>query len=135
LGIDFEQGDGYVNQKEYLCKVLARFEMSDCKPRSTSSELKVESDGEEEPIDPRTYREVVGCLIYAMICTRPDICWIITKLSQYLSKPSKLRWVAVKHVMRYLKCTIDFGLCCSKCVDGLTLVGYSDADWAMGIIY
>ena len=132
LGIDFEQGDGYVkvNQKEYLCKVLARFGMSDCKPRSTPSERKVESDGEEEPIDPRTYREAVGCLIYAMICTRPDICWIITKLSQYLSKPSKSQWVAVKHVMRYLKCTIDFGLCYSKCVDGLTLLGYSDADWA-----
>ena len=132
LGIDFEQGDGFVkvNQKEYLHKVLERFGMSDCKPRSTPSELKVESNGNEEPVDPRIYREAIGCLIYAMICTRPDICWIVTKLSQYLSKPLKEHWVAVKHVLRYLKYTLDYELCYRKCSDGLTLIGYSDADWA-----
>ena len=131
LGVDFEQGDDYVkvSQKEYLCKVLERFGMSDCKPRSTPCESKIESNG-AEPADPKTYREAVGCLIYAMICTRPDICWIITKLSQYLSKPLKEHWVAVKHVLRYLKCTVDYELCYRKCADSLTLIGYSDASWA-----
>ena len=131
LGIDFEQGDGYVNvsQKEYLSKVLDRFGMSDCKPRYTPSEPKVDCSGGES-VNPKTYREAVGCLIYAMICTRPDICWIITKLSQYLSKPLKEHWVSVKHVLRYLKCTLDYELCYRKCADGLTLIGYSDADWA-----
>lgn len=73
LGVNFEQGIGFVkvNQKKYLCKVLERFGMSDCKPRSTPSELKVESNG-EKLVDSRTYREAVGCLISAMICTRPD---------------------------------------------------------------
>jgi len=131
LGIDFEQGDGIVkmNQRRYLCKVLERFEMSDCKPRSTPCEQKLE-DSDEGPADPRRYREAVGSLIYAMTCTRPDICWIITKLSQYLSKPLKVHWVAVKHVLRYLKGTLDYKLCYRKCDDGLTLIGYSDADWA-----
>ena len=131
LGVDFEQGDSFVkvNQTKYLCIVLERFGMSDCKPRSTPSELKVESNS-EKLVDSRTYREAVGCLIYAMICTRPDICWIITKLSQYLSKPLEAHWVAVKHVLRYLKCTLDYELCYRKCADGLTLIGYSDADWA-----
>ena len=54
----------------------------------------------------------------------------ITKLSQYLSKPLKEHWVAVKHVLRYLKCTIDHELCYRKCAKGLTLIAYSDADWA-----
>ena len=131
LGVDFEQGDSFVkvNQKEYICKVLERFGMSDCKPRSTPCELRVDNNG-VEPVDSKTYREAVGCLIYAMICTRPDICWIITKLSQYLSKPLKEHWVAVKHVLRYLKCTLDYELCYRKCADGLTVIGYSDADWA-----
>ena len=131
LGIHFEQGDCFVkvNQKEYINKVLERFGMSDCKPRSTPSELRIDSNG-EDLVDRRVYREAVGCLIYAMICTRPDICWIITKLTQYLSKPLKEHWVAVKHVLRYLKCTLDYELCYRKCVDGLTLIGYSDADWA-----
>ena len=65
-----------------------------------------------------------------MTCTRPDICWVITKLSQYLSKPLKEHWVAVKHVLQYLKCTVDHELCYRKCAKGLTLIAYSDADWA-----
>ena len=65
-----------------------------------------------------------------MTCTRPDICWIVTKLSQYLSKPHKEQWVAAKHVLQYLKGTLDYELCYRKCDDGLKLVGYGDADWA-----
>ena len=36
----------------------------------------------------------------------------------------------MKHVLRYLKGTLHYELCYWKCDDGLTLVGYSDADWA-----
>ena len=38
--------------------------------------------------------------------------------------------MSVKHVMKYLKCTLDYELCYRNCADGLTLIGYSDADWA-----
>ena len=60
LGIHFNQNDGYVkmNQKMYLTKLLVRFEMSDCKPRSTPSEQRVEWNGEDF-VDPRKYRELV----------------------------------------------------------------------------
>jgi len=134
LGIDFEQDVGSVkmNQKRYLRKILERFEMNDCKPRYTPCEQNLEFN-DEDPVDCRKYREVIGSLIYAMTCTRPDICWIVTKLSQYLSKPVKAHWVTVKHVLRYLKGTIDYELCYRKSEDGLNLVGYSDADWASSI--
>ncbi|XP_068674749.1 uncharacterized protein [Montipora foliosa] len=65
-----------------------------------------------------------------MTCTRPDICWVVTKLSQFLVAPMKGHWIALKPVLRYLKGTLDFELCYRKCDDGLTLIGYSDADWA-----
>ncbi|XP_068726268.1 uncharacterized protein [Montipora capricornis] len=65
-----------------------------------------------------------------MTCTRPDICWVVTKLSQFLVAPKKGNWIALKHVLRYLKGTLDFESCYRKCDDGLTLIGYSDADWA-----
>ena len=131
LGIDFKQGDGFVkmNQRRYLSKVLERFEMSSCKPRATPSEQKLEF-GSETPCDPRRYREAVGSLVYAMTCTRPDICWVVSRLSQFLSSPLQEHWTAVKHVLRYLKGTLHYELCYRKCDDGLTLVGYSDADWA-----
>ena len=52
-------------------KVL-RFEMHNCKPRSTPSEQKFECNT-EEPVNPTKYREDVGSLVYAMVCTRPDL--------------------------------------------------------------
>ena len=67
--------------------------------------------------------------MYAMVCTRPDISFIVSKLSQYCKAPTVQNWVAAKHVLRYIKGTIDYGLLFSKCKE-LKLVGYSDSDWA-----
>ena len=132
LGIHFEQGNGYVkmNQKRYLNKLLEKFGMLDCKPRCTPSEQKITCNENDELVDSRRYREIIGSLIYLMTCTRPDICWTVTKLSQYLSQPRQGHLTAAKHVMRYLKGTNDYELCYKKSEDGLSLIGYSDADWA-----
>ena len=67
-----------MNQKKYILKMLEKFGMSNCKPRATPSELKVKSNRYEEENNneienPKDYREIVGSLIYAMTCTRPDM--------------------------------------------------------------
>ncbi len=132
LGIDFNQNEGVVkmNQKRYILRILERFSMSDCKPRSTPCEQKLDYNSDSDPVDPKRYREAVGSLIYLMTCTRPDLSWIVSKLSQYLSDPYEQHWSTVKHVMRYLKGTIDLELCYKKSDEKLKLVAYSDADWA-----
>ncbi len=104
--------------------------MSDCKPRTTPCEQKLEYTNESEQIDPRRCREVVGSLIYLMTCTRPDISWVVSKLSQKLSCPRMGDLVTAKHVLRYLKGTIEYELCFRKGNNELNLVAYSDADWA-----
>lgn len=77
-----------MSQEWYVTKIRERFDMTNCKPRTTPCELKCDlTENDSDLIDPRTYREVVGSLIYLMICTRPDISYIIGKLSQHLSKP------------------------------------------------
>ena len=131
LGIDFTQEKNCVrmNQRRYIEKMLEKFQMTDCKPRSTPSEQKFE-EGESDFVDSHKYREIVGSLIYVMIGTRPDICWTVTKLSQHLSNPTQGHLIAAKHVLRYLKGTIDYELCYKKSVKGLKVTGYSDADWA-----
>ena len=113
-------------------KILERFNMSDCKPRATPTEQKFDwsNSDDSDPVDEKKYREAVGSLIYLMMCTRPDISWIVTKLSQHLSNPRECHWVAVKHVLRYLKGTIEYELVYKKSTDNLALIGYSDADWA-----
>ncbi|KAK3741133.1 hypothetical protein RRG08_042500 [Elysia crispata] len=79
LGIDFEQGQDFVrmHQQRYIQNLLEKFEMSDCKPRVTPCEQKLEWS-ECEPFDSKRYREIVGSLIYLMMCTRPDISWVVT---------------------------------------------------------
>ena len=62
--------------------------MCNCKPRPTPSEQKLEFDGETS-VNPRRYREAMGSLVYVMTCTRPNICWFVTKLSHFLTSPMK----------------------------------------------
>ena len=129
IGIDFEQVDGTIrmNQKRYILRMLNKFEMGECKPRTTPCEQKLEY-GSEEAVDQTKYREIVGSLIYAMTCTRPDISWVVGKLSQRLSDPKMKDLVTAKHVLRYLKGTQDHEMCFKKCAEGLRLIAYSDAD-------
>ena len=87
--------------------------MSDCKPRMTPSEQKLDFS-DQSKCDSKLYREAVGSLIYAMTCTRPDLCWVVTKLSQNLSNPLQSHWTAVKHALRYLKGTLEYELCYRK---------------------
>ena len=62
--------------------------------------------------------------------TRPDIAAAVGVLSQYMSRPSKDHWIGVKHVLRYLKGTLMYGLKFSAHEEEPELLGYSDVDWA-----
>jgi hypothetical protein len=64
-----------------------------------------------------------------LLNTSPDICFTVNTLSQFLVEPRHVHLVAAKHVMRYLKGTIDCGLSYDGDHD-FTLSGYTDADWA-----
>lgn len=134
LGIDFKQSDGQVTmtQERYINKILSRFGMQDCKPRETPCESKFEyTDNAKKWEDTRLYREAVGSLIYLATCTRPDLSFVVSKLSQHFSEPSEEHWNTVKHVFRYLKGTTNRGLCFKRDdTDALGLIVHSDADWA-----
>ncbi|CAN6485003.1 unnamed protein product [Victoria cruziana] len=75
------------------------------------------------------YASAVGSLMYAQVCTRPDIAFIVGMLGRYLSNPGKDHWKAVKRVMRYLQGSNDNMLIYRKS-DDLEILGYSDSDFA-----
>ena len=131
LGIDFKQSQGEIkiNQSRFILKILEIFGMTDCKPRSTPCEQRFESTGVQMS-EGRQYREIVGSLIYIMTCTRPDLSWIVSKLSQTLSNPKEGDLVAAKHVLRYLKGSINYEICFTKSNAELQVLAYSDSDWA-----
>ena len=72
------------------------------------------------------YASAVGSLMYAMVCTRPDIAHAVGVVSRFLLDPGKEHWTAVKWILRYLKGTATFCLCFG--INEPMLIGYTDAD-------
>ena len=75
------------------------------------------------------YASAIGSLMYAQVCTLPDIAYIVAMLSRYLSNLGKDHWIAAKRVMRYLQRTKDYMLTYRKS-NQLEIIGYSDSDFA-----
>ena len=75
------------------------------------------------------YASVVGSLMYAQTCTRPDISFAVGVLGRYQSNPGMDHWKAAKKVLRYLQGTKDHMLTYRRS-DSLEIVGYSDSDYA-----
>jgi hypothetical protein len=94
-------------------------------PMETKLNLLV--DTSLELIDSTLYRQIIGSLMY-LTKTRPNICFVVNNLSQFLVEPGRVHLVAAKHVMRYLKGTLDFGLSYNGDHD-FRLSDYIDSDW------
>ena len=74
------------------------------------------------------YASAVGSLMYAMVCTRPDITHVVGIVSRFLSNPGREHWNAVKWILRYFHGTVDMKLCFGG--DKPTLMGYTDSNMA-----
>ncbi len=88
---------------------------------------------DEEDMSYVPYASAVGSMMYAVVCTKPDVSHAVGVLSRFMSKPGKEHWTTVKQVFRYLRGTSDYGLC-YQARSGLDKVlgicGFVDADWA-----
>ena len=56
------------------------------------------------------YAQIIGILMFMTNCTRPDIAYVVGRLSRYTHNPSIEHWDAISRLLRYLKGTCDFGL-------------------------
>ncbi|TYJ96817.1 gag/pol protein [Cucumis melo var. makuwa] len=73
------------------------------------------------------YASAVGSLMYAMLCTRPDICYSVGIVSRYQSNPGRDHWTAVKNILKYLRRTKDYLLVYGS--KDLILTRYTDSDF------
>ena len=109
--------------------------MANCKPMDTpiakgqylSLEMCPKTPEERSRMARVPYASAVGSLMYAMMCTRPDICYAVGLVSRYQSNPGYKHLNAVKRILTYLKATADYALCYQG--GDMRLVGYTDADW------
>jgi hypothetical protein len=104
--------------------------MLECKAMNTPMEtnLKLLVDTSSKLVDVTLYRHIIGSFMY-LTNTRPYICFVVNTLSQYLVEPICVHLVSTKHVMRYLKGMLDYGLCYTRDHDFI-LFGYTNSNWA-----
>lgn len=127
-----------MKQSKFTEKILSKFKMSNCNAKAIPCDININKScnnvDSKEMENPRLYREIVGNLLYLMTGTRPDICFAVTKLSQFLSKPTFEHLSLSKSVLKYLKGTVNHGLKFVKSAEPLKLIGYCDSDWGSSTV-
>jgi hypothetical protein len=132
---DRKAGTLTLSQRSYIEKVLKRFNMDGAKAVNTpiAAHFKLSakqcpvSDNEKSYMSRVPYSSAVGSLMYAMICTRPDLAYAVSMVSRYMANPGKEHWKAVQWVFRYLSGTRYHCLCFGTSRDGVQ--GYVDSDY------
>ena len=110
-------------------EILKRFRMLDYKEIATpmASKLKLLSDDSLKTVDSMMYHQIFGSLMYLMN-TRPYICFVLITLSQFPTDLRHVHLIAAKHVLRYLKGIVDYGLKYDA-NQNINLYGYVDLEW------
>ena len=97
-------------------------------PMNPSMKLSKATDS-SKAVNIEKYQSAFGKLLYLATRTRPDIAFAICNVAKYTANPTDEHWMAVKHILRYLAGTVQYGLVYTK--DNLIeCCEYSDADWA-----
>lgn len=113
LGLQIKQlsNDIFISQTKYAMNLLKKFNMNNSKaintPMSTSTKLEIDESGES--FDQKTYRGMIGSLLY-LTTTRPDIMFSVGLCARFQSNPKISHLKAVKRILRYLNSTTNLGL-------------------------
>ena len=119
----------------YIDKILARFSMENSKKRTLpfrhgihiSKEQSQKTLEQKERMSRIPFASAVGSLMYAMLCTRPNICYAVGLVSRYQSDLGEEHWIALKHILKYLRRTRDYMLVYSS--GSLETIGYTDSNF------
>ncbi|KAJ9544829.1 hypothetical protein OSB04_024536 [Centaurea solstitialis] len=133
LGIEVRQTETGIELKKdgYAKKILQSAGMLDCNSTKTPMEPKfsLSKDVDGVPVNASDYRRLVGCLRY-LIHTRPDLAYTVGVVSRYMNTPKESHLKEVKHILRYVKGTLQLGLIYERGGDG-KLIGFSDSSHNM----
>ena len=125
-----------MSQSTYLDKVLKKFNMESSKKGflPMSHGIKLSKTQCPSTTDERSwmsaipYASEVGSIMYAMICTRPDVSYALSVVSRYQADPGEIHWTAAKNILKYLRRTKDMFLVYGG-EDELSVNGYTDASY------
>ena len=130
----------WLNQTDYVSRVIERFKMEEIKGVGTpmaqhfrlSKQQAPEGEREREEMQLIPYANIVGSIMYAMISTRPDVALAISVTSRFMGAHGKQHWLALKWTLRYLKGAKEYGILYKgdEELKGEALKGYCDSDYA-----
>ena len=129
-----------LSQEKYVDNFLRKFKLEDVKATRTpldpgcalSRQMNAETEEDRRLTVKQPYRELVGSLMYLMVCTRPDIAYSVSQLSRYSSNHGLGHWKALMHVIRYVKGTKGLGITFKGGI-GLYPSLFSDASFASDV--
>ena len=134
LGIEVKQEQSGIalSQGNYARKILEKGGMLDCNPCLVPMDpkLKLSKDSSAPSVNSTDYRSLVGSLRY-LVHTRPDLAFSVGYVSRFMEEPHEDHYAAVKHILRYIAGTCDWGIFYPKKNDGCAVIrGFSDSDLA-----
>ena len=126
-----------LSQRQAIIDILHKFDMQNCSPVGSPLDPSVPLTSAQCPTSEKDalamkqvpYREAVGSVMYLAIGTRPDIAHAVGVLSRFSNNPGMAHWTAVKHLLRYLKGTMDLKLTYAPTDSKDRFTTYSDADY------
>ena len=102
-----------LSQEQYIDKIFKIFFMGSSNPVDTpihkqtklSKKMCPINDEEKRKMEHRPYAQVVGSIMYAMLCTRTDLSFDVSLVNRFQSNLDKAHWAAIKRILRYIKGT------------------------------
>lgn len=123
-------GDISIHQKKYAEEVLERWGMAECKPAATpwvNGSILKKCEKQCDDLETKDFQSLIGALMYLAVISRPDLIHVVSKLSQFNTHPHKEHMQAAKHILRYLKSSVESKITYTSKIKSFEC--FTDADW------
>ncbi|KAJ9555126.1 hypothetical protein OSB04_009740 [Centaurea solstitialis] len=126
-----------LSQSTYIDKILKKFRMDESKKGFIPMQHGIVLSKTQCPVSSQDqdkmksvpYASAIGSIMYAMLCTRPDVAYSVSVTNRYQQNPGEPHWVAVKNILKYLRRTKEMFLVFGGTEDEISVTGYSDASF------
>jgi len=131
VGLEISQESGIIgiSQCHFIKTLLEKFNMENCSSTSVPMQPYEDLVPAKESNEKLPYRQLIGALLFLAKCSRPDISFAVSKLSQFVTCYDETHWKAAKTILRYLKGTSHLGISYHPGMKS-PLKGFSDSDYA-----
>ncbi|GAB2276181.1 hypothetical protein Dimus_039178 [Dionaea muscipula] len=124
-----------LTQSTYIAKMLKRFSMEESKRGLLSmshviylsKSMSPKTEVERKDMSGVPYASAIGSIMYAMLCTRPDVAYALSVTSRFQGNPGQQHWIAVKNILKYLRRIKDMFLIYGG--SDLKIEGFTDSSF------